>query len=89
MCIRDSHNGENGFVCQDVNGFVEAIRSIQRENAGQSFENSESAASVYPKAEVGGEIVRLVQNAYVDIMKKYNTRVMAEKYSKIYSGKRS
>lgn len=83
------HNGENGFVCQDVNGFVEAIRSIQRENAGQSFENSESAASVYAKAEVGGEIARLVQNAYVDIMKKYNTRVMAEKYSKIYSGKKA
>lgn len=78
------HNGENGFVCQDVKGFVDAIRSVQRKMAGQVFEND---ASICPKVLVGGEAAKLVDNAYDDIMKKYNTRVMAERYSHIYMEK--
>lgn len=79
------HNNKNGFVCVEVDDFVKAIRGIQREMAGQVFERTEGLANLYPKAAVGGETARLIENAYVDIMEKYNTRVMAEKYSRIYS----
>ena len=55
------HNQENGFVCNEVKDFVDAIQSIQ-----------------------AGKAEKIVQNAYEDILKYYNTKNMAEQYSKIY-----
>lgn len=56
------HNGENGFVCNNVNDFMIAITS-----AGARHE--------------------YIENAYHDVLNKYNTKVMAASYSKIYSDK--
>lgn len=80
------HNGENGFVCEDANSFVDAIRSIQRDMSGQAFEDNNGNASVYPKAVVTGESKKLVERAYADVMEKYNTTVMAHSYAEIYGG---
>jgi len=80
------HNRKNGFVCEDSNSFVDAIRSIQRDMSGQAFEAAAGAASVYPKAVVTGESKKLVERAYADVMEKYNTTVMAREYSRIYCG---
>lgn len=57
------HNGENGFVCNDVGGFVEAIKSAERHEK---------------------YIEKYIEQAYVDVLKKYNTAVMAEQYSNLY-----
>lgn len=57
------HNGENGFVCDDVDGFVEAIKSAERHEK---------------------YIEKYIEQAYADVLKKYNTAVMAEQYSNIY-----
>lgn len=54
-------NCRNGFVCDDVDGFVKAVKSAQT-----------------------GAVDVLINIAYQDIMNKYNTSVMAEKYSEIY-----
>lgn len=58
------HSGENGFVCCEVNEFVDIIRSAQN-----------------------GKMNRLVENAYRDVIEKYNTSVMSEKYIQIYEEK--
>lgn len=57
------HSGENGFVCDDVDSFVEAIKSAE-----------------------GHEdyIEKYIDQSYDDVLEKYNTAVMAEKYSEIY-----
>lgn len=78
------HSGENGFVCRDVDEFINAICSIQRDMSGQSFEDESGEASVFPKAVVRGETEKLVKKAYEEVMEKYNTKVMVEKYRKIY-----
>ncbi|WP_300564510.1 glycosyltransferase [uncultured Acetatifactor sp.] len=52
-------NGVNGFVCDDVSEFVDAIKSV---DAHKEY----------------------IDRAYNDVVEKYNTRVMADKYSKIY-----
>lgn len=52
-------NGVNGFVCDDVSEFVDAIKSV---DAHKEY----------------------TDRAYNDVVEKYNTRVMADKYSKIY-----
>lgn len=57
-------NGKNGYVCGDVDGFVEAIKEAQT-----------------------GKMGTLIEHAYHDILSKYNTTVMAEKYSEIYMNK--
>lgn len=79
------NSGDNGFVCEDVKSFVGAIRSIQHDMSGQSFENKYGGESFYTKAVVKGETEELVKKAYADVMEKYNTTVMAESYSKIYN----
>lgn len=79
------NSGDNGFVCEDVKSFVGAIRSIQHDMSGQSFENKYGGESFYTKAVVKGETEELVKKAYADVMEKYNTSVMAESYSKIYN----
>lgn len=57
------HNGENGFVCDDVDSFVKAIKSAEdRENYIEQY----------------------IERAYNDVLKKYNTAIMAEQYSRIY-----
>ena len=55
------HNGENGFVCDELNDYIDAIRSTQKE-----------------------EVTDMMNQAYSDILKKYNTKVMAESYAKLY-----
>ena len=55
------HNGENGYVCNQVSDFVTAIKDVQ-----------------------AGNSVELIDVAYMEILKKYNTEIMAEKYSEIY-----
>ena len=57
------HNGENGFVCNEVKEFVEAIR-----------ESRGDTAQMY------------AEKAYQDVLEKYNTNVMAKKYTQIYGG---
>ena len=54
------HNGENGFVCNDVDSFVTAIRS-------------------------SGSSQVCIENAYMDVLERYNTEVMAGNYSEIYT----
>ena len=54
-------NGENGFVCQTAEDFVEALYKVQHETHGM-----------------------MTEKAYQDILRLYNTKVMAEKYSMIY-----
>lgn len=78
--------GDNGFVCDSVEDFVKAVRSVQRDMCGQSFEGATGAAAVYPKAEVSGQTEKLVEKAYQDVMEKYNTKVMARSYAEIYGG---
>ena len=56
------HNGENGFVCDSVDDFVEAIRET-------------------------GNHQDYIDNAYCDVLNKYNTAVMAKSYSNIYQAK--
>ncbi|MBO6116619.1 MAG: glycosyltransferase [Ruminococcus sp.] len=51
----------NGFVCEDLDGFVQAVRSAVSEDMS-AYQN----------------------NANAEILKKYNTEVMAGKYDKIY-----
>lgn len=79
-------NGRNGFICGDVRKFIEAIRSIQREMSGQSFEDEFGSTSIYLKAIVRGKTEKLIERAFEDIMKKYNTKVMAMVYNEIYTG---
>ena len=79
-------SGENGFVCDGVDEFVEAVRSIRRDMSSQSFEDAAGATMVYSKAIVRGQTKKLVEKAYEDVMKKYNTNVMARFYAKIYEG---
>ena len=54
-------NGCNGFVCEDIDSFVQAVRSAVSENM-RAYQN----------------------NAHAEILKKYNTEVMARKYDTIY-----
>ena len=78
-------NGRNGLVCGNVREFIEAIRSIQREMNGQSFEDEFGSTSIYLKAIVRGKTEKLIERAFEDIMKKYNTKVMAMVYNEIYT----
>ena len=55
------HDRKNGFVCREIEDFVNAIRTVQSDN-----------------------IADLVEKAYADVLNKYNTVVMAEKYHAIY-----
>lgn len=80
------HSGNNGFVCNSVDDFVEAVRAVQRDMSGQSFEGDIGAAAIYPKAVVSGETAKLVDKAFEDVMEKYNTKVMARSYAEIYGG---
>ena len=57
------HNGKNGFVCTDVNEYVNSIT--------QAKKNSES----------------IVENAFMDVLNIYNTKVMAQSYNQIYMTK--
>lgn len=54
-------NDYNGFLCEDLNSFVNALKLAITQDSSS-----------------------LRTNAYTDILKKYNTNVMAEKYDKIY-----
>ena len=54
-------NGCNGFVCEDIDSFVQAVRSAVSEDM-RAYQN----------------------NAHAEILKKYNTEVMARKYDTIY-----
>lgn len=54
-------NGENGFVCNQTDDYVQAINIIQN-----------------------GEYQKIIEKAYEDILKSYNTEIMAKQYSKIY-----
>lgn len=56
------HNKENGFVCDSVDDFVDAIREAHNH---QNY----------------------IDNAYYEVLNKYNTEVMANSYSKIYQAK--
>ena len=62
------HDGENGFVCNDVVDYVAAIKRCQTEAC-----DGEST-----------EVQSMVEHAYTDILNEYNTKAMAEKYSRIY-----
>ena len=55
------HNGQNGFVCKNLDEFVMSIRTAQK-----------------------GNIKKYIENAYQDILTKYNTTVMPKEYNKIY-----
>lgn len=55
------HSGQNGFVCKNVEEFVEAVETAEN-----------------------GEPTVMILNAYQDILKQYNTLVMADNYSKVY-----
>lgn len=57
-------SGTNGYVCNGIYDFCEAIKSTQKGNS-----------------------LDLINAAYKDIVKKYNTVVMAQKYSSIYNEK--
>lgn len=54
------HNGRNGFVCRNVEDFIEGIKSNRSDYVNQ---------------------------AYQDVIEKYNTTAMAEKYAEIYKTK--
>lgn len=56
------HNGENGFVCDGVEDFVEAIREAENHRD-------------------------YIDNAYNNVLSKYNTIVLAENYSRLYLAK--
>lgn len=60
------HNGENGFVCDDFDGFIEAIKSAERHEK---------------------YIEKYIEQAYDDVLKKYNTAVMADQYRNLYLAK--
>lgn len=55
-------NGINGFVCKNLDEYVNTIKN-EKSNLYQS----------------------IIENAYQDILEKYNTIVMSSKYKKIYS----
>lgn len=56
------HNRENGFVCDCVDDFVDAIKEADDHHD-------------------------YIDNAYYDVLNKYNTEVMANSYSKLYLAK--
>ena len=62
------HDGENGFVCNEVADYVAAIKKCQVEVCDNC----------------GTEVQALVEHAYTDILNEYNTRAMVDKYSRIY-----
>lgn len=55
------HDRVNGFVCNQVNDYVQAIKTVK-----------------------DGGNQNVVENAYEDVYKIYNTKVMAQQYSQIY-----
>ncbi|MCD7884093.1 MAG: glycosyltransferase [Lachnospiraceae bacterium] len=55
------HNGNNGYVCNEISDYVNAIGEVK-----------------------SGNSTKLVDEAHKDILNKYNTKVMVEKYSAIY-----
>ena len=55
------HTKQNGFICNKVSDYVQAIQDIM--------------ANKYPM---------ITKNAFEDVLNEYNTKVMAQKYSKIY-----
>ncbi len=75
------HNGENGFVCDEVKEFVDAIRECQTIQNKIAMEDQETI-QMKQKNKVKG----YVEKAYQDILTEYNTGVMARKYAKIYRG---
>ena len=78
-------NGVNGFVCDEVNDFINAIRRIQWDMGRQCFEDESDAVLVYPKAIIRGETEKVVDRAFEDVVEKYNTTVMTKSYSRIYN----
>lgn len=57
-------NGENGFLCDDVDGFTSTIENvIHNQLAGQ----------------------KAIEGAYNDILTKYNSKLMADKYLNAYT----
>lgn len=74
-------NGRNGYVCHNVKEFIVAIQNIQRDI---TFETNFRNITTHQIVDVPGNSKKMVENAYVDIMEKYNTKVMAQSYSRIY-----
>lgn len=56
-------NGKNGFVCNDLDEFINVISLIQE----GKFDLNE-----------------IQENAFNDVLEKYNTKIMCEEYNKIY-----
>lgn len=83
-------DGLNGCVCSKVEKFVDAIRSIQGDMMSQNvsiaktFEESKDVA--HSNIITSSLTERLIENAYKDVMKKYNTKEMAHSYTEIYRG---
>mgnify|MGYP004632355217 CR=1 FL=1 len=60
-------NEKNGFVCKNVDDFVNVLKKIQNNK--------------YKLDEIS-------DNAYRDVLKQYNTKIMCEKYIKAYEGEK-
>lgn len=59
------HNDVNGYLCDTVEDFVNAITTAMSENNKNDV---------------------LIQNAYNDVLKEYNSDCVGEKYMKVYNG---
>lgn len=78
------HNGENGYVCNNVGEFVDSVRSIQLYDNGRNFEIGFGENMSSLETVVLGVTKKLVNEAFDDVTKKYNTKVMALSYSRLY-----
>ena len=58
------HTKENGFVCNNISEYIQAIQTAMHEDTSY-----------------------MIETAYQEILNSYNTKTMAEKYSRIYLSK--
>lgn len=75
------HTGKNGFVCKDIGEFVKAIQDAKKYiNKIVEFKGQK----IMQECSEMNTIEILLSNAYKDILKEYNTKIMTKKYSEIY-----
>lgn len=81
------HQGINGFVCRESEDFAAAIRTVQSDMTSPAAEGRQrEPAVVSSAAAIRGKTAELVRAAYADVLKIYNTKVMARRYTEIYFG---
>lgn len=78
------HSGENGFVCNEIEDYTEAIEQAGCEEHKEIESDNEENARNNAIENTGNNAEKLAEQAWQDVLKMYNTKVMAKQYSKKY-----